>query len=39
MSNDMFGFVGTYTRLGSEGIYTLRLYGETGELTQVSVAT
>ncbi len=39
MSNDMFGFVGTYTRLGSEGIYTLRLNGETGELTQVSVAT
>jgi 6-phosphogluconolactonase len=39
MSNDQFAFIGTYTRLGSEGIYTLRLNGETGELTQVSVAT
>jgi 6-phosphogluconolactonase len=38
MSNDQFAFVGTYTRLGSEGVYTLRLNGETGELTQVSVA-
>ena len=39
MTNDQFAFIGTYTRLGSEGIYTLRLNGETGELTQVSVAT
>jgi 6-phosphogluconolactonase len=39
MANDQFAFIGTYTRLGSEGIYTLRLNGETGELTQVSVAT
>jgi len=39
MSNDLFAFVGTYTSMGSEGIYTLRLNGETGELTQVSVAT
>lgn len=39
MSNDQFAFIGTYTRLGSEGVYTLRLNGETGELTQVSVAT
>ncbi len=38
MSNDQFAFVGTYTRLGSEGVYTLRLNGETGELTQLSVA-
>ena len=39
MSNDQFAFIGTYTRLGSEGVYTLRLNGETGELTQISVAT
>jgi 6-phosphogluconolactonase len=39
MSNDLFAFVGTYTSMGSEGVYTLRLNGETGELTQVSVAT
>ncbi len=39
MSNDQFAFIGTYTRLGSEGIYTLRLDGETGELMHVSVAT
>jgi 6-phosphogluconolactonase len=39
MSNDLFAFIGTYTRMGSEGVYTLRLNGETGELTQVSVAT
>ena len=39
MSNDQFAFIGTYTRLGSEGVYTLRLNGQTGELTQVSVAT
>jgi 6-phosphogluconolactonase len=38
MSNDQFAFVGTYTRLGSEGVYTLRLNGDTGELTQVSIA-
>jgi 6-phosphogluconolactonase len=39
MANDQFAFIGTYTRLGSEGIYTLRLNGETGELTLVSVAS
>jgi 6-phosphogluconolactonase len=39
MANDLFAFVGTYTSMGSEGVYTLRLNGETGELTQVSVAT
>jgi len=39
MSNDQFAFIGTYTRLGSEGLYTLRFNGETGELTHVSVAT
>ena len=39
MSADQFAFIGTYTRLGSEGIYTLRLNGNTGELKQVSVAT
>ncbi len=39
MANDQFAFIGTYTRLGSEGVYTLRLNGETGELTQESVAT
>ena len=39
MSNDLFAFVGTYTRLGSEGIYTLRMHGDTGDLEQVSVAT
>jgi 6-phosphogluconolactonase len=39
MANDQFAFIGTYTRLGSEGVYTLRLNGDTGELTQVSVAT
>jgi len=39
LSNDQFAFIGTYTRLGSEGVYTLRLNGETGELTQLSVAT
>ncbi|MBT4126498.1 MAG: lactonase family protein [Chloroflexi bacterium] len=39
MANDQFAFIGTYTRLGSEGVYTLRLNGETGELTQLSVAT
>jgi 6-phosphogluconolactonase len=39
MANDQFAFIGTYTRLGSEGVYTLRLNGETGELKQVSVAT
>jgi 6-phosphogluconolactonase len=38
MAQDQLAFVGTYTRLGSEGIYTLRLNGETGELTHVSVA-
>ncbi|MBN4059337.1 lactonase family protein [Dehalococcoides mccartyi] len=39
MSKDLFAFVGTYTNMGSEGIYTLRMNGDTGELTQVSVAT
>ena len=39
MANDLFAFIGTYTRLGSEGVYTLRMNGDTGELTQVSVAT
>jgi len=39
MSSDQFAFIGTYTRLGSEGVYTLRLNGDTGELTQLSVAT
>lgn len=39
MSTDLFAFIGTYTRLGSEGVYTLRMNGDTGELTQVSVAT
>ena len=39
MANDLFAFVGTYTRLGSEGVYTLRMDGDTGELTRVSVAT
>jgi 6-phosphogluconolactonase len=39
MANDQFVFIGTYTRLGAEGVYTLRMNGETGELTQVSVAT
>jgi len=39
MASDQFAFIGTYTRLGAEGIYTLRLNGETGELTQVSVVT
>ena len=39
MSNDQFAFIGTYTNLGSEGIYTLRLNGDTGELSQVSVTT
>ncbi|MQG88302.1 MAG: lactonase family protein [SAR202 cluster bacterium] len=38
MSNDQLAFIGTYTRLGSEGIYTLRLDGNTGELRQISVA-
>lgn len=38
MSSDQFAFIGTYTRLGSEGIYTLRLNGETGELTQVAIS-
>lgn len=38
MSNDQFAFIGTYTRLGSEGVYTLRLDGDTGELTKLSVA-
>lgn len=39
MANDLFAFVGTYTQLGAEGVYTLRMNGNTGELTQVSVAT
>ncbi len=39
MGKDLFAFVGTYTRLGSEGVYTLRLNGDTGELTQVSTAS
>ncbi|MDA1279773.1 MAG: lactonase family protein [Chloroflexi bacterium] len=39
MGNDLFAFIGTYTRLGSEGIYTLRMNGDTGELTRVSVTT
>ena len=39
MANDLFAFVGTYTRLGSEGIYTLKMNGNTGELEQVSLAT
>jgi len=39
MSKDLFAFVGTYTRLGSEGIYTLRMNAETGEVTKVSTAT
>ena len=38
MGKDLFAFVGTYTSQGSEGVYTLRLNGDTGELTQVSVA-
>ena len=39
MADDLFAFVGTYTRLGSEGIYTLKMNGNTGELEQVSLAT
>jgi 6-phosphogluconolactonase len=39
MGNDLFAFVGTYTRLGSEGVYTLRMNGDTGELTKVSAAS
>ena len=36
MGNDLFVFVGTYTNSGSKGVYTLRLNGDTGELTEVS---
>lgn len=36
---DQIVFVGTYTNLGAEGIYTCHLNAETGKLTQLSVAT
>ena len=36
MGNDLFVFVGTYTNSGSKGVYTLRMNGDTGELTEVS---
>ncbi len=39
MGNDLFAFVGTYTNTGSKGIYTLRMNGDTGELTEVSAAS
>ena len=39
MPSDLFAFVGTYTNLGSEGVYTLRMNGDTGQLKHVSVAT
>ena len=36
---DQLIFVGAYTNLGAKGIYTCRLDGATGRLTELSVAT
>ena len=36
MGKDLFAFVGTYSDGDSKGVYTLRMNGDTGELTELS---